>query len=68
MAIIETKADQLIALLDKKKIITSKEAATEMQVTEGYIRKLANVLNKNELLEIKAGAFNVTLKATLENK
>ena len=54
MAIIETKADQLIALLDKKKIITSKEAATEMQVTEGYIRKLANVLNKNELLEINA--------------
>ena len=68
MAIIETKADQLIALLDRKKSVTAKEAATELEVTEGYVRKLASVLNKNELLDIKAGAFSVTLKATLAEK
>lgn len=67
MAVIETKADQLIALLDHRKTITAKEAATELGVTEGYVRTLANVLHKNKLLGISAGAFSLTLKAVLKD-
>lgn len=61
MTIIETKADRLLALVDEKKSISAKEAAIELQVTEEYIKKLSIVLQKNKLLNLKAGTFTLTL-------
>jgi len=64
MAIIETKADQLMAAIDKHKSITTAEAAKELSLTEPYVRRLATVLQKNKLIDLKANAFTVTMIAT----
>ena len=63
MAIIETKADQLMQLIDRQRSITAKVAAKEMGVTEEYIRKVADVLQRNNLIELKVTAFSLTMMA-----
>lgn len=62
MAITETKADALVALVDKQGTITSKQAAKELGVTEAYVRRLADTLQKNGLLNINANAFRMELE------
>lgn len=61
MAIVETKADQLIALIDRKKEITTTDAAKELNASEEYVRRVAKVLHKNNLLELKPSAFKLTM-------
>ncbi|MBN1274763.1 MarR family transcriptional regulator [Candidatus Woesearchaeota archaeon] len=63
MAILETKADQLMAVIDRNKSLTSKQAAKELGVTEDYVRRLAETLQKNGLIDLKASAFTLTLLA-----
>ena len=63
MAIIETKADQLMAVIDKQQTITAKAAAKEMGVTEDYIRRIAEVLQRNKLINLKVTAFSLTMIA-----
>ncbi len=61
MAIIETKADELMALIDEKKNISTKDAANELGVDEKYVRKLAYILQKNKLIDLKASSFAVNM-------
>ena len=63
MGVIETKADLLMALIYDRKTITTKEAATELQLDEAYIRRVAYVLEKNGLISLKATSFSLTLLA-----
>lgn len=63
MAIIETKADQLMALIDKQQSINAKTAAKEMGVTEEYVRKIADVLQRNDLIDLNVTAFSLTMIA-----
>ena len=62
MAIIETKADALVALVDKEGTISSRQAAKTLGVTDEYIKRLADTLQKNGLLAIKANAFTLELE------
>lgn len=61
MAIIETKADQLIAIIDQQKTLTAKEAAKTMNVTEDYVRRIAEILQRNKLINLKVNAFSMTM-------
>jgi predicted ArsR family transcriptional regulator len=61
MTIIETKADGLMAVIDKRKSVTVKDAAADLGVTEDYVRRLAVVLQKNKLIELEASMFTLTL-------
>lgn len=63
MAIIETKADQLMALIDNQRTLSAKNAAKEMGVTEEYIRRVAEVLQRNKLIDLKVTAFSFTIMA-----
>lgn len=63
MAIIETKVDLLMGLIDKHKSLSTKQAAKELEVDEPYVRRLAIVMQKNKLIDIKASAFTMMLLA-----
>lgn len=63
MAIIETKVDLLMELIDKHKSLSTKQAAKELEVDEPYVRRLAIVMQKNKLINIKASAFTMMLQA-----
>ena len=61
MTVIETKADELMVLIDEKHKLTTKEASTIMNVPEAYIRKLAIALERNKLIALDASAFSLTM-------
>ncbi len=61
MAIIETKVDELLALVDDKGSISTVDAAKELGVDEKYVRKIAYVLQKHKLIDLKASTFRVVL-------
>ncbi len=63
MAVIETKADELMGLLKEKGRISSKDAAKAIGVEEPYVRKLALILHKRDLIDINATAFMLWLVA-----
>ena len=68
MTIIETKADQLMELVDQQKIITAKAAAKTLGVNEDYIRKIAEVLHREQLIDLDITAFSFTMKTLLDNE
>lgn len=61
MSIIETKADRIMALIDQQRTVTAKAAAKELGVTEDYVRQIAEVLQRNELIELKVSPFSFTM-------
>jgi hypothetical protein len=63
MAIIETKADQLMALIDRQRIISEKVASKTLGVSDDYVRRIAEVLHRNNLIELKVNAFSLTMIA-----
>lgn len=65
--IIETDADKLLELVDERKIITSYDAAKTLNVKENLIRKWAFILERNKLIKLKLGFFNLTLISKTES-
>ena len=61
MAIIETKADELMDVIYKRKSITTKAAAKLMNVDETYVRRLAYVMQKHELINLSATSLSLTM-------
>ncbi len=57
MAIIETKADELMSLVSERKKISSTDAAKDLGAEEPYIRKLALILHKRNMVDIDATPF-----------
>ena len=43
-----------VQVSDKHKTLNAKQAASELGVTDEYVRRLATVLHKNKLIDLKA--------------
>lgn len=67
MTIIETKADALMNLVRKEKSIKAKKAAEKLDVEKAYVRKLAYVLHKRGMLDLKTNYLTLTLIDKDEN-
>lgn len=63
MAVIETKADKVMELVDQEKEITVKQAAQRLELPEEYVKRLVEPLQRDGLIGVKASAFSMTLRS-----
>lgn len=63
MAIIETKADKLMELVDQEKELTVKQAAEQLQLPQDYVKRIVEPLQREGLIQVQATAFTMTLRS-----